>query len=439
MLVVGIVVILVMLLANGVLALSETALVSARKARLQQRAEDGDPGARVALELAGSPSHFLSTVQIGITLVGILAGAFGEATLADGLAAGFSRVAWLEPYSKALATGTVVVVLTYLSLIIGELVPKRLALDFPEAIASAMARPMRALSRLASPAVHLLSRSTDLVLRLAGVRPSAEPPVTEEEINILIAQGARAGVFEPTEQDIVERVFRTADRQVGELMTPRRRIVWVDVDDPPEESWRKMAASGHSYFPVYQDNRDNVLGLASVKLLWGRLVTGQPADLKTCLLKPLVVPETMPAFQVLEQFKQTGKHLALVVNEYGGTEGLLTLIDVVEALVGDLPSIEQPAEAQVVQREDGSWLADGMLTVDEFLELLHLELPEEDRGDYQTLGGFVMAELGRLPAAGDRFDWEGFRFEVVDMDGHRVDKVLIAPPRPSPPTGSGSG
>jgi putative hemolysin len=437
MLVVGIVVILVMLLANGVLALSETALVSARKARLQQRAENGDPGAQAALELARAPSHFLSTVQIGITLVGILAGAFGEATLADTLAAGFAQLAWLEPYSKALATGTVVVGLTYLSLIIGELVPKRLALDFPEAIAAAVARPMRALSRLAAPAVHLLSRSTDLVLRLAGVRPSAEPPVTEEEINILIAQGARAGVFEATEQAIVERVFRTADRQVGELMTPRPRIVWVDADDPPEVSWRKMAASGHSYFPVYQDNRDNVLGLASVKLLWGRLVTGQTADLKTCLLKPLVVPETTPAFKVLEQFKQTGKHVALVVNEYGGTEGLLTLIDVVEALVGDLPSIEQPAEAQIVQREDGSWLADGMLTIDELLELLHRELPAEDQGDYQTLGGFVMAELGRLPDAGDRFDWEGFRFEVVDMDGHRVDKVLIAPLHPSPPTDPG--
>ncbi len=434
MLAVEILIILLLLLANGVLALSEMAVVSARKARLQQRAEEGDVGARAALELASEPSHFLSTVQIGITLVGILAGAYGGATIADALADRLAVISWLEPYSRALGIGVVVVSISYLSLILGELVPKRLALTHPEQIAAVVARPMRLLSGLASPVVRLLSFSTELVLRLLRIRPPEGPPVTEEEINILMEEGTQAGVFEKTEQAIVERVFRTADRQVGELMTPRPRIVWVNLDDPPDESYRTMASSGHSYFPVYQGNPDNIVGLASVKQLWELMVAGQPVDLKASLLKPLVVPDTMAAFKVLELFKQTGKHLALVVDEYGITAGLVTLIDVVEAIVGSLPSIEQPVETRVVQREDGSWLADGMISTDEFLDLLHLDkLPDDERSDYQTLGGFMLKQLGHIPAAGEHFAWRGFRFEVMDMDGHRVDKVLIVPDQQASP------
>lgn len=425
--------VLLLIVANGVFAMSEIAIVSARKVRLQQWANEGNPRARVALELANAPNRFLPTVQIGITLIGILAGAFGGATIAELLAGIAGQVPWLAPYSEALGLGIVVVLITYLSLIVGELVPKRVALNNPEQIAMAVATPMRTLSAIAAPVVHLLSTSTEVVLRVLGIKPSAEYQVTEEEIKVLIEQGTEAGTFEAAEQDMVQRVFRLGDRRVSALMTPRLEIAWLDLDDSLEENHQTMTTSVHSRFPVCQGSLDNVLGIAQVKDLLVRNLTNQPLDLTASLQTPLFVPEGMLALKVLELFKQSGTHTALVVDEYGVIQGLVTLNDILEAIVGDIPSVDELAEPQAVQREDGSWLLDGMLPVEEFFELFEIEeLPEEQQGNFQTLGGFVITHLGRIPAAADHFERSGLRFEVMDMDGNRVDKVLVMPIPTSP-------
>jgi putative hemolysin len=433
-----VVIIFLLIIANGILAMSEIAVVSARRARLQQWANAGDTKARAALELANAPNQFLSTIQVGITLVGILAGAFGGATIAKKLAADLQEIPFLAPYSHAVGLGIVVLGITYASLIIGELVPKRLALNSPERIAAAVAMPMRALSRLASPAVYLLSLSTDAVLRALGVRPSEEPPVTEEEIRLLLEQGAQAGTFEVVEQAMVERVFRLGDRRVAGVMTPRTEIVWLDCDASPEEIRRTVTESVHSRFLVAQGTLDNVLGVVHAKDLLARTFVGQPIDLTALVQQPLYVPESMRALTVLELFKQSGTHIALVVDEYGGIQGLVTPSDILEAIVGDIPSAGELREPHAIQREDGSWLLDGMLSIDEFKELFHLStLPGEEQGVYQTLAGFVIMHLGRIPAAADHFEWEGLRFEVVDMDGNRVDKVLVMPvPPPADDTGT---
>lgn len=420
--------ILLLILANGLFALSEMAIVSARKARLQHWAERGDARARAALELAGAPNRFLSTVQIGITLVGILAGAAGGTTLAAKLEAPLSRIPALSPYSAAVSLGIVVLGITFLSLLLGELVPKRLALHHPERIACAVAIPMRVLSRIALPAVHLLSVTTDGMLRVLGIRPSVEPPITDEEIKILIEQGTEAGVFEEAEHGMVAGVFRLSDRRARALMTPRTEIVWLDLDDPTAEIRRKLTASAHSRLPLCEGNLDNVQGIVQAKDVLACGLAGEPIDWKALAQRPLFVPESMGALKLLETFKQTGRHLALVMDEYGGTQGLVTPSDILEAIVGEMPVVGEPVEPQAVQREDGSWLLDGMMAADEFNELFHVsELPEEESGEYETLGGFVMMYLGRIPAAGDHFEWGGLRFEVLDMDGHRVDKVLVAP------------
>ncbi len=419
-------------IANGVFSMSEIAVVSARKARLQQWVNEGNTNARIALDLANSPNRLLSTVQIGITLIGILAGVLGGAIITEELSARLITIPLLAPYSQAISLGIVVLGITYLTLVIGELVPKRMALHNPERIACIVAAPMRMLSRIASPAVHLLSISTDAVLRILGIRPIAEPPVTEEEINILIEQGMKAGTFEKAERDMVEHVFRLGDLRVGALMTPRTEIVWLDIDDPPEEIRRKIVDSGHSRFPVGQGSLDNIPGIVQVKDMLGRNMAGKPADLKASLRRPLFVPESTHALKVLELFKQSGIHISLVVDEYGSVQGLVTLNDILEEIVGDIPSVEELEEPLAVQREDGSWLLDGMLPVNDFKEIFSIkELPGE--GIYQTIGGFVLMQVGRIPPVGYHFEWGGLRFEVVDMDKNRIDKVLVMPARKAPP------
>ncbi|ABA22379.1 conserved hypothetical protein [Trichormus variabilis ATCC 29413] len=425
---VEILIILVLIIANGIFSMSEMAIVSARKVRLQQLANQGDPKARAALKLAESPNNFLSTVQIGISLIGILTGAFGGATIASRLAVYVRLVPFLSPYSEPVSFGIVVLIITYLSLIIGELVPKRLALNSPERIAAVVAIPMRALATLASPAVHLLSASTDMVLRTMGITPSLEPQVTEEEIKILIEQGTEAGTFEEAEQDMVERVFRLGDRPVSSFMTPRPDIVWLDLEDTTEENRQKMSENGYSRYPVCQGGLDNVLGIIPVTDLLARSLRGDSLDLTVGLRQPVFVPESTRGLKVLELFKQTITHMALVVDEYGVIQGLVTLNDIMSEIVGDVPSADGEEEPQAVQREDGSWLLDGMLAVEDFFELFDLEEWDfEERGSYQTLGGFVITHLGRIPAAADHFEWQGMRIEVMDMDGNRVDKVLVVP------------
>jgi len=419
-------IILLLVVANGAFAMSEIAVISARKARLQQLVDEGAAGARIALSLANAPGRFLSTVQIGITLIGILAGAYGGATISEKLALELSHVRLIGPYSRAIGVGVVVAGITYLSLVIGELVPKQLALGNAERIACAVAAPLKVLSRMAAPVVHLLTRSTTVVLWLLRVQePASRLLVTEEEIRIMIRQGARQGLFALSEQEILERVFRLDDRTISTVMTPRTEIVWLDPQAPLEETRAAVSMSQHTRFPVAREGLDQVLGLVDAKDLLVQSMNGQPLDLEAALRPALFVPEGVSILNVLTQLKEAHSQIALVIDEYGSIEGLVTLTDVLEAIVGDMPLPGETIEPGIVQREDGSWLMDGRLLVEEMKEFLGIqELPEEGVG-YQTLGGFVMASLGRIPSTSDRFEWAGFAFEVVDMDERRVDKVLV--------------
>jgi putative hemolysin len=405
---------------NGVLAMSETAIVAVRKTRLEQLADAGDTRARTALELANHPNRFLSTVQIGITLVGILAGAFGGATIAESLEDQFDTVPAFEPYSEGISVALVVLLTTYLSLVIGELAPKRLALQSPERIAALVAKPMQLLSRVSAPVVKILSVSTDLLLGLLRVSPSEEPPVTEDDVRAMIRVGTETGIFETAEQDMVAGVLSLGDQRVSAIMTPRTEITWLNLDDSDEENRRKIIQCPHSRMPVCRGGLDNVVGILRAKHVLNRCLDGQPFDIQATLYEPLFVPESRLASKALELLKQTRRHMVLVVGEHGGIEGLVTLQDILEEIVGD---IERP---QAVQREDGSWLLDGLLPVNELKEILRVkELPGESDGHYETLGGFVMTYLGHIPSASDHFEWNGLYFEVVDMDGRRVDKVLV--------------
>lgn len=417
--------ILLLVVANGVFAMSEMAVVSARKARLQQWANEGNARARAALKLANMPERFLSTIQIGITMVGILAGALGGATIAEQLGARLSAIPALGDYGEAIGVGIVVLGITYLSLVIGELVPKRLALNSPERIASVIARPMNALSVISSPVVKLLELSTQMVLKALRVKSSTEPTITEEEIKVLIEEGTRTGVFDEAEQSLVRNVFRLGDRRVSALMTHRLDIVWIDVETPISKIRGKMVGSHYSRFPVCQGGLDNLLGMIKAKELLG--LDTATGDWKALIRQPLVVPESSTALEVLESFKTSHTHLAIIIDEYGAVEGLVTTNDILEAIVGDILTASAQSEIYAVQREDGSWLLDGILPLDEFKEIFQIqELPGENQGVYQTLAGFILTHLGRIPSVADCFEWRGLRFEVVDMDGKRIDKVLIA-------------
>lgn len=415
--------IFLLIVANGLFALSEMAVVASRKPRLRQRAEEGDRRAGLVLEMTNDPNRFLSTVQIGITLVGTLAGVFGGATLAKQIAESLEPVPALAPYGQTIGLVVVVAGITYFSLVLGELVPKRLAMSNPERIASFVAAPLRRLSTLGVPIIRVLSFSTDVVLRVLGIQGSTEPTVTEEEIRALVKEGARNGVLEEAEHEMVKRVFRLGDKRASALMTPRTEVVWIDVSESPEEVRRKITECPHSRFPVCEGTLDNVLGVVQVKDLLVRGGAGRPFDFKGLLIVPLLIYEGMTGLRVLELFKQTGTHIALVLDEYGSVEGLLTLNDILEAIVGEMPSEAEDDHQKAVQRPDGSWLLDGMLSVDEFGDLFEpIRLPE---GDYQTLAGFVVTRMGRIPSVADSFAWGKLKFEVIDMDANRVDRMLV--------------
>ena len=422
-----ILVIAILILVNGILAMSEAALVASRKARLQNRVNEGDKASLAALKLIERPNVFLSTIQIGITLIGVLAGALGGATLAETLAVTLAKIPVVSEYSESLALGTVVVVITILSLWLGELVPKRLGLHSPEQIARVVAGPMLLISRIFSPFISLMSWATDLVIRLIGVEPSLEPPITEEELQVLIDQGTQAGVFEESEQDMVEGIFSLGDSRVYSLMTPRTELVWLDVTDSIEEIRQKIADCPYSRFPVRQDSLDTIIGIVKSRDLLVESLSGKAIDLKVLLKPAFFIPETMFASRALELFKEKNTELLLVVDEFGGLQGLLTINDILEEIVGAM-EFEEP---QATLRQDGSWLLDGMLEVDEFKEIYNFTaLPHED--EYETLSGFVMTSLGRVPQTADHFEWNGYRFEVMDMDGRRVDKVLVTTlPKPA--------
>jgi putative hemolysin len=421
-----IVMILVLILVNAVLAMSEAALVASRKARLQQKSGEGDKASGLALKLIEDPNTFLSTTQIGITLIGVLAGAVGGATIAEALAGILQNIPYIAPYSESAGLGIVVVAITILSLWLGELVPKRLGLHSPERIARVVAGPMFFLSRVFSPFIKLMSAATNFVLRMIGIKASSEPPITEEELQMLISQGTQAGVFDEAEQDMVEGIFSLSDQRVYSLMTPRTEIVWLDIDDTVEDIRRKIGESDYSRFPVRQDSLETILGIVKSRDLLVQSLSGNEIKLKDQLKPAFFIPETMFASRALEIFKEKGTELLLVIDEFGGVQGLITINDILEEIVGEI-EIEEP---QATQRQDGSWLLDGMLEVDEFKEIFNLDsLPHED--EYETLSGFMMVSIGRVPQTADRFEWHDLRFEVMDMDGRRVDKVLVTalPPK----------
>lgn len=419
---------LFLLLLNGVFAMSEIALISARRTRLQQLASEGNTGAAVALDLADKPNQFLATVQIGITLVGILAGALGSATIAGHLAAPLARIPFLTPYSEVISIGLIVLTITYLSLVIGELVPKRLAILRPEWIASLLAPSMRLISRGTAPIVHLLSYSTDGIVRLFGIKSTDSPEMLEEDVKLMIEQGTQTGIFAPIEEKLVRQIFLLGDQTLQDLIVPRTEIVWLDLDAPLSEIQQQISTSHHTRFPVARGSLDDVVGIVLAKDLLVQQLQDRPFNLEAILNLPVFVPATMSALSVLTRFQEAHTQIALVIGEYGELQGLVTVNDILETMVGDLPESDAEVEPEIVQRADGSWLVDGLLPLHELKALLQQkELPGEDEQEFRTLGGFVMSYLGHVPKVGDCFEWDMFSFEVVDMDGHRVDKVLIVP------------
>jgi putative hemolysin len=423
---VEILLVLGLVLLNGLLAMAEMAIVSARRAGLRQLAEQGHAGARAALRLQADPNRFLSTVQAGITLVGVLNGAFSGVTLARYLIEPLASLGLGAAAAHSVALAVVVAGITYLSLVIGELVPKRLALQHAEAVAIRVARPLDALAVAGRPLVWLLERSTAVGLRLLGVERPAEPRVTEEEVRSLLAEGTASGIFDPREHAMIEGVLRIADHSVRSIMTPRVDVVWLDVDSPAESIRATMTAHGHSRYPVGRGGLGALVGVVQTKDLVGGLLAGQPLDLGAAVAEPLMVPEGTPILRLIERFRSARVHLAIVVDEYGTIEGIVTPLDVLEAIAGELPEEHDQDPLGAVRRADGSWLVDGRLSIHETARLLGLHGMDHGE-DYATLAGFVLWQLRRLPGPGDGFVWHDLWFEVVDMDGRRIDKVLIQP------------
>lgn len=425
-----------LIVINGIFAMSEIAVVSSRKSRLQNLADDGSLGAQAALSLHHEPSSFLSTIQVGITLVGILNGAIGEAAVADPLAAWLVGIPLLEPYAKGIALTVTVVGLTYFSVVVGELVPKRLALLAPEGIASLVARPMMILARITHPLVVILSSSCSGILRLLGAKRKDEPPVTDDEIKVLMEQGAEAGVFHESEQEIVSNVLRLDEQRISSIMTPRRDMLVIDLDEDEETVWQRIIETEYSRLVVCRGGLDHVLGVLQTGDLLKKVLPGHgitTADVESMLRPPLYVPESVTTTQLLESFRRARLQFALIINEYGDVQGLVTLTDVLAAIVGELSVPEAPEDRDMLQREDGSWLMDGDVGVERLKSVLDIvdDLPGEDEHSFHTLGGFIMHALGRVPAPTDHFEVLGWRFEVMDMDRNRVDKVLVSASMPS--------
>jgi len=419
-----IVLLFVLILINGVFAMSEIALVTARRGRMQKMADDGSPGAAAALKLAEEPTRFLSTIQIGITSIGILNGVVGEAVLARPMSIWMQGLGVAKDHADLGSTALAVLLITYFSIVIGELVPKRVGQIRPEAIARFVAQLMQILGIVTKPFVKLLTLSTEILLRLLGLRDKTNNVVTEEEIHSLLEEGSDAGVIDPHEHEMARNVFRLDDRAVVSLMIPRLELVHLDVDDPLEESLKKIQESDHSRFPVCAGGWDTVLGMASTKMLLGQMLRGETIDLRANLQPAVFVPETMNGTDLLASFRTSDVHSAIVVDEYGDVQGLVTLHDLLEAITGEFHTSNRE-DSWAVQRDDGSWLLDGMLAIPELKDILDLRaVVEEERGRYHTLAGMLMQLLGRVPVETDHVEWEKWRFEIIDMDGQRIDKVL---------------
>ncbi len=421
--------ILLLIGLNGVFATSEISIVSSRRVRLQQMAENGDKGAKAALALADHPTFFLSTVQVGITLIGVMSGAIGEGAITDRLLPIFKSIPLIAPYAKPLATACMVISITYFSLIIGELVPKRLAMQSPEKIARVIAPLMRMVLFLTHPVVRFLSWSTERVLDALGARHIDDAPVTEEEIKVLMAEGAEAGVFEQAERELVANVFRMDDWNLSLIMTTRPDIACLDLEDDLADQKALLGATPYSYMPVCRGGLANIVGVLSLPVLLQQQLQGEDWDIETLVRPALFAPMGLSPLSLLDLFRKRREHLALVVDEYGEIQGLVTLTDVLEAMVGELPTDAHSNDPDVVRREDGSLLLDGALSVERFRDLFPLECDDlEASRDFQTLAGLILFELGSFPRTGDVMEWQGLRMEIVDMDGMRIDKVLVSRP-----------
>lgn len=434
--IVEILIVLVLFVANGVFAMSEMAVASSRKSRLKEMAAAGNVGATAALRLAEAPNRFLPTVQVGITLIGLLAGAFSGATLATTLASALKPLPGLAPYAEALSVVVVVLALAFLSVIIGELAPKRIALAAPEKIASRLARPIEHLSSLAQPVVKVLSAATDVLLRLLRIRPGKVDSVSEDEVRLLLREGSESGVFHRDEPRMVESVLSFDRLPIREIMTPRAKLVFVSADDTQETLWHKIVVSGHSSYPVFAEDRDHIVGIVTVKSIYANLAAGAPVRVSDLLTSPLFVTPHEPVLNVLNQFKRTGVHLAVVCDADGCAIGLVTLVDVLEAIVGDIPSVEDRLRPEARQRPDGSWLVDGQYDLAKLAALLGVAIAPPADDARATLAAFVGDQLAGHPREGDCFTRAGLRFEIIDMDRTSVDKILIeralatAAPRP---------
>ena len=415
---------LTLILLNGVFAMSEIALIAARKARLQRMSADGDPGATAALRLGETPTDFLSTIQIGITSIGILNGIVGQAAFADPLSDWLQSVGLEDPWHDYLATALVVVIVTYLTIVLGELAPKRLGQIGAEAVARRVARPMEWLAAASRPFVELLSGSTDMVLRVFGVKPGTVPKVTQEEINALLEEGSDAGVIEQQEHAMVRNVFRLDDRQIASLMVPRGEVACLDATLPLEENLQRIEEEAHTRYPVVRGGLHDIVGVVNARQLLLHALRGETPDLTTSMEPAAFMPETLTGMELLENFRATGAELAFVIDEYGEVLGIVTPQDVMEAITGEFKP-QRLEDAWALQREDGSWLLDGLIPIPELKDRLELAtVPEEERQRYHTLAGMLMLLLGRLPHTGDRVRWEDWSFEIVDIDGKRIDKVI---------------
>lgn len=420
--------IFILLFINGLFSMSEIAVVSAKKVRLQKRAEEGNLGAKAALDLAETPNRFLSTVQIGITLVGVLSGAFGGAALAVHLVPYVEQIVFLKPYANEVSFSFVVLLITYFSLVIGELVPKRIGLNAPERIAAIMSRPMSFISKLTAPVVWLLSVSTNTVLKLLRQSKSADSAVTEDEIKAILVQGKTEGIIEETEQELMENVIRLDDQSITALMTPRTKVVWLDLQGKSSEIREQILKSQFSRLLVVKGDLDNIQGFVESKDIVNLILTESLSSLQRIIKKPLFIPETSTALEVLEKFRYSQSHFGVIIDEFGFMQGIITTDDLLEAIIGDLTFGVRNENA--VQRSDGSWLLDARLSNSDYSLILKIkELPTDEIGVYETLAGFVIKRLEKLPEIGDKFVWQGYTFEVVDMDGKRVDQVLVYPPK----------
>lgn len=412
---------------NGLFAMSEIALITSKRAKLQRAADSGDTSAQKALELGADPNRFLSTVQVGITSIGVLSGIVGESALAGPLALWFEGLGVEVIYASYLGTGIVVVVITYFSIVLGELVPKRLGQSNPEAVARLIAKPIAALALLTRPFVKLLSASTRFVLRILGVKERNQSEVTEEEIQAVLAEGTEAGLIESHEHTMVKNVFRLDDRQIASLMVPRADIVYLDVEDSIEQSLKTIGQTDHARFPVVKGGLENVIGVVNARKLLSRITAGEKPDLHLGLEEAIYVPETLTGMELLDNFRSSGRHMAFVVDEYGEALGLVTLQDLIEAITGEFKP-RDPAQSWAVERDDGTWLLDGHIPVPELKDCLGLSgVPEEEKGRYHTVSGMFMLLSGKLPKEGDKVVWEDWEFEIMDMDRKTIDKVLASP------------